>query len=149
RFLGGSFGFAHLGTGLTDHDFITTDYHLFVQGDWKLSSKLTLNLGLRYELDLPPYDSQGRIGGFDPALYQPLMRVDGNGFPVGPPAAGIIEAGNALSQYGLPGVTKGGQRVLNSIGLDNFGPRVGMAWSPLSSGRLAIRAGYGIFYSRP
>jgi hypothetical protein len=149
QFPGGSFGFAHLGTGLTDRDFITTDYHLFAQDDWKVSSKLTLNLGLRYELDPPPYDSQGRIGGFDPALYRPQMAVDSNGFPVGPPAAGIIEAGNALSQYSLPGVTRVGSRVVNSIDPNNFGPRVGLAWSPLSSGRLGIRAGYGIFYSRP
>ncbi len=149
QFPGGSFGFAHLGTGLTDRDSITTDYHLFAQDDWKFSSKLTLNVGLRYELDPPPYDSQGRIGGFDPALYQPRMQVDGNGFPVGPPAAGIIEAGNALSQYSLPGVTRVGERVVHSIDPNNFGPRVGLAWSPLSSARLAIRAGYGIFYSRP
>lgn len=149
QFPDGSFGFAHLGTGLTDRDFMTTDYHLFAQDDWKLSSKLTLNLGLRYELDAPPYDSQGRIGGFDPALYRPQMAVDSNGLPVGPPAAGIIEAGNALSQYSLPGVTRVGKRVVNSIDPNNFGPRVGLAWSPLSSGRLAISAGYGIFYSRP
>ena len=146
---GGSFGFAHLGTGLTNRDFITTDYHLFAQDDWKLSSKFTLNLGLRYELDPPPYDSQGRIGGFDPALYRPQMAVDSNGFPVGPPAAGIIEAGNAPSQYSLAGVTRVGKRVVNSIDPNNFGPRVGLAWSPLNSGRLAIRAGYGVFYSRP
>ena len=92
---------------------------------------------------------KGRIGGFDPALYHPLMQVDGNGFPLGPPAAGVIEAGNALSQYSLPGVTRVGKRVVNSTDPNNFGPRVGLAWSPLSSGRLAIRAGYGIFYSRP
>ena len=149
QFPGGSFGFAHLGTGLTDRDFITTDYQLFAQDDWKVSSKFTLNLGLRYELDPPPYDSQGRIGGFDPALYQPLIQVDGNGFPVGPPTAGIIEAGNAHSQYSLPGVTRVGKRILNSVDPNNFAPRVGLAWSPLSSGQLAIRAGYGIFYSRP
>ena len=149
QFSRGSFGFAHLGTGLTDRDFITNDYHLFVQDDWKLSPKLTMNLGLRYELDLPPYDSQGRIGGFDPALYRPSMEVDGNGFPVGPPAAGIIEAGNALPQYSLPGVTRVGRRIVRSIDQNNLAPRIGLAWSPLDSGRLAVRSGYGIFYSRP
>src|SRR5205823_7669599 len=137
-------GFAHLGAGLTQRDFITTDYHLFLQDDWKVSPKLTLNLGLRYELDPPPYDSQGRIGGFDRELYRPRMAVDSNGFPVGPPAAGIIEAGNARSQYSLPGVTRVGKRVVNSIDPNNFGPRAGLAWSPWNSGRLAIRAGYGI-----
>jgi hypothetical protein len=142
-------GFSHLGTGLTRRDFLTTDYRLFVQDDWKVLSKFTLNLGLRYDLDPPPYDSEGRIGGFDPALYRPRMEVDGSGFPVGPPIAGIIEAGNALPQYSLPGVTRVGKRVVNSIDPNNFGPRIGMAWSPLNSGRLAVRAGYGIFYSRP
>ncbi len=142
-------GFAHLGTELPDRDTITTDYHLFIQDDWKISPKLTVNLGLRYELDLPPYDSQGRIGGFDPALYRPRMEVDGNGNPVGPPAAGIIEAGNALPQYRLPGVTRVGKSIVKSIDPNNFGPRISLAWSPLASGRLAVRGGYGIYYSRP
>jgi len=149
QFPDGTFGFAHLGTGLTQRDFITTDYHLFVQDDWKMSPKFTVNLGLRYELDPPPYDSQGRIGGFDPALYKPRMEVDGNGIPVGPPAAGITEAGNALPQYSLPGVTRVSKRMVRSIDPNNFGPRIGVAWSPLTSGRLAFRAGYGIFYGRP
>jgi hypothetical protein len=138
-------GFAHLGTGLTNRDAISTDYHVFVQDDWKVSPKFTLNLGLRYELDLPPYDSQGRIGGFDPTLYQPPLGLDNNG----PPAAGIVEAGNALPQYSLPNVLRVGKRIVRSIDPNNLGPRTGFAWSPLNSGRLAIRAGYGIFYSRP
>jgi len=149
QFPGGTFGFAHLGTGLTHRDFVTTDHHLFIQDDWKIASRFTVNLGLRYELDPPPYDSQGRIGGFDPALYRPRMEVDSNGFPVGPPAGGIIEAGNALPQYSLPGVSRVGKRMIKSIDPNNFGPRVGLAWSPLGSGRLAVRAGYGIFFARP
>jgi len=149
QFLSGVSGFSHLGTGLTSRDAIATDYHGFIQDDWKTSPKLTVNLGLRYELDLPPYDSHGRIGGFDPALYQPRMEVDGDGFPIGPPEAGIIEAGNAPAQYTLRGVTRVGKRILTSIDPNNFGPRIGLAWSPLVSGRLAARAGYGIYYSRP
>src|SRR5882724_2422143 len=68
---------------------------------------------------------------------------------MGPPAAGIVEAGNAPSQYSLPGVTRVGKRVVKSLDPNNFGPRIGVAWSPLASGRLALHAGYGIFYSRP
>jgi len=141
-------GFAHLGTGLTDRDFITTDYRFFVQDDWKVLSKLTVNLGLRYEIDPFPYDSQGRIGGFDPALYQPRMQLD-DGSAVGPPAEGIIEAGNAPSQFSLAGVTRVGKRIVKNLDTNNFGPRIGLAWALLGSGRLAIRAGYGIFYARP
>jgi len=141
-------GFAHLGTGLADRDFITTDHRFFVQDDWKVSPKLTMNLGLRYEIDPFPYDSEGRIGGFDPALYQPRMEVDGS-FPVGPPAEGIIEAGNGAPRFSLPGVTRVGKRIVKNIDANNFGPRIGVAWAPLSSGKLAMRAGYGVFYARP
>src|SRR5207244_12465637 len=77
------------------------------------------------------------------------VEVDGNGLPVGPPAAGITEAGNALPQYSLPDVTRVGKRMVKSIDPNNFGPRIGLAWSLLDSGRLALRSGYGIFYSRP
>ena len=109
---------------------------------------LTINLGLRYELDLPPYDTEGRIGGFDPAFYRPRMEVE-DGFPVGPPVGGIVMAGNALPQYDLPGVPRVGKRILKSVDPNNFGPRLGLAWSPLNSDRLVLRGGYGIFYSRP
>jgi hypothetical protein len=148
-FLTGSTAFSFLGTGQTQADFRTMDYQFFVQDDWKITPKLTLNLGLRYELDLPPSDTHGRIGGFDPGLYQPRMEVDENGFPVGPPAQGIIMAGNAASSIQLEGVTRVGNRILKSVDPYDFGPRVGIAWSPSDSGRLAARAGYGIYYSRP
>ena len=148
-FLTGSTAFSFLGTGQAQADFRATDYHFYAQDDWKITPKLTLNLGLRYELDLPPSDTKGRIGGFDPGLYQPRMEVDENDFPVGRPAQGIIMAGNAPSSIQLAGVTRVGSRVLRSVDAHDFGPRVGVAWSPLNSGRLAFRAGYGIYYSRP
>jgi hypothetical protein len=148
-FLTGSTAFSALGTGQSQADFHATDYHFFVQDDWKVSPKLTINLGLRYELNLPPYETEGRIGGFDPCLYQPRMQVDEGGFPVGPPTRGIIMAGNASSQIQLPDVKRVGKRIFKSVDPYDFGPRIGLAWSPLNSSRLAIRAGYGIFYSRP
>jgi hypothetical protein len=138
-FLSGNSEFSLLGTGQANDYFRTTDYQVFAQDDWRISSKLILNLGLRYELDPPPYESQGRIGGFDLSLYQPQGTVDPNGFPLGPPMEGIV----------IPGVTRVGKRILKSIDPHDFGPRIGLAWSPFVTGRLAIRAGYGIFYSRP
>jgi hypothetical protein len=148
-FLAGKSEASFLGTGVNQIEFRTTDYHLFTQDDWRITSKLTLNLGLRYELDPPPYEVQGRIGGFDPGLYRPPSQVDENGFPVGPPAQGVFIAGNAPPQSNLSGVTRVGRRILKSVDPLDFGPRVGLAWSPLQSGELVFRAGYGIFFSRP
>jgi outer membrane receptor protein involved in Fe transport len=75
--------------GINTRFMRAADYSLFLQDDWKLSQKLTLNLGLRYELDLPPYETRGALGTFDPALYRPRMEVDASGNPVGPPAGGV------------------------------------------------------------
>jgi hypothetical protein len=148
-FLTGASDFSTIGTGLDRRNLRTSDYNFFVQDDWKLSRKLTINLGLRYELDLPPYDTEGRIGGFDPGLYRPRMEVGANGFPVGPPAGGIVIAGNVIPRYDLSDVPKVGKRILKSVDPNNFGPRLGLAWSPLNSERLVLRGGYGIFYARP
>lgn len=148
-FLAGTSSFSHLATGIPHRDFRTTDYHAFVQDDWRLANRFTVNLGLRYELDLPPYEVQGRIGGFNPTFYAPRMQLDSSGIPLGPPASGIIEAGNALPQFSLPEVHRVGKRILKSVDPNNFGPRIGFAWSPIKSERMAIRGGYGIFYSRP
>ena len=137
------------GEGINTRFLRTTDYSLFLQDDWKLSQKLTLNLGLRYELDLPPYETRGAIGTFDPALYQPRMEVDASGNPVGPPVGGFVQAGNVIPQYDLADVPNVGKRVFTSVDPNNLGPRVGFAYSPFDSGRLTLRGGYGIFYSRP
>jgi hypothetical protein len=120
----------------------------FLQDDWRLSQKLSLNLGLRYELDLPPYEKDGALSTFDPALYQPRMEVDANGNPIGPPTGGFVQPGNVTARYDLPDVPNVSKRMVTSIDPNNFGPRVGLAYSPLDSGKLVVRGGYGIFYSR-
>jgi hypothetical protein len=77
------------------------------------------------------------------------MEVDSSGNPVGPPIGGFVQAGNVIPQYDLPEVPNVGKRLLTSVDPNNFAPRVGFAFSPLDSGRLVVRGGYGIFYSRP
>ena len=126
-----------------------TDYSFFVQDDWKLSSRLTLNLGLRYELDMPPYETHGRMSTFDPALYRPRMEVDNTGSPVGPPVGGFVQAENVDPQSDLPEAPNVDKRLLTSIDPNNFAPRFGFAFSPLDSGRLVLRGGYGSFIRDP
>lgn len=135
------------GDGIGSRILRAADYSLFVQDDWKISGKLTLNLGLRYELDLPPYEVRGALSTFDPALYQPRMQVDSGGNPVGPPIGGFIQAGNVIPQYDLPNVPNVNKRILDSVDSNNFGPRFGFAYAVRDS--LVVRGGYGAFYSRP
>ncbi|HZE72129.1 MAG TPA: TonB-dependent receptor [Pyrinomonadaceae bacterium] len=136
------------GTGINYRSLRATDYSFFVQDDWRFSRRWTFNLGLRYELDMPAYDTRGRNIDFDPALYKPRLAVGSNGNPVGPPIGGFVQAGNMIPQYDLPDVPNVGKRIVRSVDPNNFAPRIGFVYSPLDSGRLVVRGGYGIFYSR-
>ena len=136
------------GEGINTRFLRAADYSLFLQDDWKLSERLTLNLGLRYELDLPPYETRGALATFDPELYRPRMEVDASGNPVGPPVGGFVQAGNVIPQYDLADVPNVGRRIFTNLDPNNFGPRIGFAYAPLASGRLVLRGGYGVFYSR-
>lgn len=137
------------GDGINSRILHAADYGFFFQDDWKFSRKLILNLGLRYDLDLPPFETRGAMSTFDPALYKPRMEVDAGGNPVGPPTGGFVQAGNVIPQWDLPEAPNVGKRLLKSVDPNNFGPRVGFAYAPFDSGRLVVRAGYGVFYSRP
>jgi hypothetical protein len=149
NFLTGTVNASVYADGINSRFMRTADYSLFVQDDWRFSQKLTLNFGLRYELDLPPYERRGAFSTFDPVLYKPRMEVDSSGLPVGPPVAGFVQAGNSLSQYDLPDVPNVGKRILNSVDPNNFDPRVGFAFLPFASQRFVLRGGYGIYTSRP
>ena len=146
-FLTGRASISFIGSGIDDRNLRTTDYGFFVQDDWKVSSRWTINLGLRYELDLPFYDTRGRISVFDTSLYKPRLLVI-DGIPQGPPIGGFVQAGNVIPSYDAPEAPNAGKRIINSIDPNNFAPRVGFAYSPLASSRLVVRGGYGVFYSR-
>ncbi len=101
----------------------------FVQDDWKLSRTLTLNLGLRWELETPWTERFNRmLYGFDTDGPSPL-KIPGLDLRGGVLFAGI----------------DGNPRRLGIQDWNNFGPRVGLAWQVTS--KTVIRTGYGLFYS--
>ena len=144
-FLMGNTQVSTFGSGLDDRSQRAWDYNFFVQDDWRVSPTLTFNLGLRYELDLPPYDTRGRLTTFDPALYVPRVL---NGNSIGPPIGGFVQAGNVIPSYDLPEVPNVSKYVVRSINPNNLAPRIGFAYSALPSDRLVVRGGYGIYYAR-
>lgn len=141
-FLRGTVSNARLSTGIPDRAFRTTDYNFFIQDDWKVTRSLSVNLGLRYELDPPPYDTRGRIATFDPSLYLPPAN------PGERPAGGLVQAGNAIPAYDRDYIANVGKRVVNGIDANNLAPRLGVALVPFSKLEMVFRAGYGIYYSR-
>lgn len=147
-FLSGNANVSFLGSGINDRNLRTTDYGFFIQDDWKLSPRWTINAGLRYELNMPFYDTRGRISTFDPTLYRPRMVVNSAGVPQGPPVGGFVQAGNVIPEYDLADVPNVSKRLVTNIDQNDFAPRVGFAYSPLASSRIVLRGGYGIFYSR-
>ncbi|MBI4873033.1 MAG: TonB-dependent receptor, partial [Acidobacteria bacterium] len=96
----------------------------FLQDDWKVTSKLTLNLGLRWEMDYPRWEAENRQSGFDPFAINPVSKTPG-----------------VVTFAGLGGVSK----YSHDFDANNWGPRFGFAWSARKG--LVLRGGYGIFYN--
>ncbi|MBZ5593114.1 MAG: TonB-dependent receptor [Acidobacteriia bacterium] len=107
-------------------------YGLYAQDSWRMRSDLTLNYGLRYEVTSPWYEAQGQLETLVPGLQSKV-------FP-GAPTGWVFP--------GDPGIPKS----LAPVRHNNFGPRVGLAWSPSGKifggpGKTSIRASFGIFYT--
>jgi Carboxypeptidase regulatory-like domain len=110
----------------------------FTQDAWKVKPNLTLNLGLRWEVSMPFYDTQGKIQTFVPGQQSTV-------FPLSP--TGLVFPGD-----------KGIPKTLAPTDYNNFAPRLGLAYSPGFSdgalgkifggpGKTSIRAAYGIYYT--
>jgi len=92
-------------------------HYLYVQDDFKVNRKLTLNLGLRYEFGTPYYEKNNRLSNYDPATNSILSASDG-------------------SLY---------DRALVDPDYNNFGPRLGFAYNLFD--KTVIRGGYGVGYN--
>ena len=143
--------------GITEKSFRFRDYSGYIADDWKVSKKLTLNLGLRYELFMWPEEKNGRIGNFDFNGFEPCFTQSGGSLGVcDNPAPGFIIPAN-VQTTGLANVDgaiaatarAGNNHTLNGQDRNNFAPRIGFAYSPLDDNRMVIRGGYGVFYDRP
>lgn len=116
-------------------------FGMFFNDDWKVMRQLTLNLGLRYEMNLPPYDVNDRLSNYLPSI-QKVVISDDRSFP---------ELDQVLADHGLTDRTVlasevGMGRGLLSPDFNNVAPRLGFAWRPFKGNRMVFRGGYGIFY---
>jgi len=144
-FYSGYFGFGSNFTGVNFGDFLLglpdyfrqgtttmmrgrgTEYSLFAQDDFRLSRTVTLNLGVRWDPFLPPYDVAKHYSYYRAGRQS---RIYTNAPP------GLLFAGD-------PDVPNG---VYNSD-WNNVAPRIGFAWDVTGNGKTSIRGGYGIFYT--
>jgi hypothetical protein len=118
-----------------------TSMGAFFNDDFKLKPNLTLNLGMRYEVDLPPYDRYDRISNFIPGIQKiALANQDVTGLADIIAAAGLESRMAYASDIGLP-------RSLVHGDYNNFAPRAGFAWRPRNTRRMVVRGGYGVFYT--
>ena len=101
---------------------------LFVQDEWRATTKLTLSMGLRWEGNAAPYEPNGTASGFDPATPNPL-------------------AGGRLGALIFAGDGKGrtGEKALSDNWWGGWGPRLGIAY--LATPKTVIRASGGIYYA--
>ena len=110
----------------------------YFQDDWRVTDRLTLNLGVRVSLFGTYRDKYKHAYNWDPNVYNPATAPVLN-------SDGSVASGNqfdGLVQCGVNGVPVG----CLSGHLFNPAPRVGFAWDPQGNGKTAIRGGYGIFF---
>ena len=115
-------------------------YRFFAADDWKLTRNITINLGLRYELESPAYDKYDRMSNFIPALGK-IVVASSHALPNFDSLvadANLTGKIGVAADYGLP-------RGLVHTFYKGFAPRLGFAIR--ANARTVVRGGYGIFFS--
>ena len=121
----------------------STAAHVFVVDEWTISTALTINLGLRLEVNGQQSEAQGRLGNFYPQFYVPPPP---GGF-TNPSTSGFVLADN----YKGPapdGYPRKNSTVINHPVQLHPELRLGLAWRPFQSRDFVVRTGYGMYANR-
>lgn len=97
----------------------TQSHNVFINDSYRITPRLTLSAGLRYEYNSPPVDTKDRANIYDPATGK-------------------------LAQVGTGNIPRGGYEADKN----NFAPRVGLAWALGQDSKTVVRAGYGVYYDQ-
>jgi hypothetical protein len=127
-----------LGSGVFDRSYRVKDLNFFLQDDWKVNDRLTINFGVRYDYYGLPSEEFGRLVNF-----LPDQAVVGTGAAPAVSPNGFVQAdGGPLA--GVPQV----EDTLVPTDKNNIGPRIGFAYSLTENRNLVFRGGYGLYYDR-
>src|SRR6267378_2463787 len=121
--------------GDSHRNFRSSSYGLFAQDTFKLRPNVTLNYGLRYELNTVLHEAHGRLSSWRPQNYTTFLD------PTNPNIQNdlaALEASGVVTQGQVGGIYDGAHH--------NFAPRIGIAWDLFGKGKTVMRTGYGLFY---
>jgi hypothetical protein len=142
------------------HFYQVNNQNTYVLDDWKVSSRLTINMGLRWEYFGQLSDKYGHLTQvwLDRMAANPAIAACQTPPPTSAACASagvqqyVVPSNFLNAGYGQPPDGVGFARNKNTLEghtpYSNFAPRLGFAWQPLSNGKLVIRGGAGIFYDR-
>lgn len=128
--------------GVFDRAYRVWEANGYAQDDIKLTPRLTINVGLRFDRLGDLADTKGRNASFDSSL------ADKN-----PPIGGTLAGTTLPSNYSGGAIPAGATQLNNAFGMDGDGqntwnPRAGFAWRIPHSERYVLRGGYGVYHSR-
>ena len=135
---------SQVGIGRADEHGRSTWMHVYGQDDWKARSNLTVNYGLRYEINSQMADIDNRLSSIDLPQQRFVIASDDRGM-ISPDAATLLPLiPTAYTTSKDAGWTRG----LLRPSYRRFAPRLGLVWSPGASGKTVVNVGFGVFLNQ-
>jgi outer membrane receptor protein involved in Fe transport len=121
-------------------NYRANEYGAYFQDDWRLSSRLTLNLGVRWDYFGPPHNANPSLDSnfyFGPATTPIATSSTNPFFPVNDPYYARVATGSLQTRHPIWNQDK-----------NNIAPRVGFAWDTMGNQKVVVRGGFGMMYDR-